>query len=55
VEVEIRHSDIEKLELYAALGVPEFWRYNGKILRIYQLDPPSMGSGELCKTIANFR
>ena len=37
VEVEISHSDIDKLKLYAAMGVPEFWRYNGKILRIYQL------------------
>lgn len=37
VEVEISHSDLHKLELYAAMGVPDFWRYNGKILRIYQL------------------
>lgn len=38
VEVEISHSDIQKLELYAELGIPEFWRYNGQILRIYQLE-----------------
>ncbi|MEL6383980.1 MAG: Uma2 family endonuclease, partial [Cyanobacteria bacterium J06626_18] len=28
VEVDITHSDIEKLTLYAAMGIPEFWRYN---------------------------
>ena len=37
VEVDITHTDINKLELYAAMGVPEFWRYNGDIWRIYAL------------------
>lgn len=36
-EVDITHTDINKLNLYAIMGVPEFWRYNGQILRIYQL------------------
>jgi len=37
VEVEITHSDIDKLDLYACLGIPEFWRFNGKALQVYQL------------------
>ncbi len=37
VEVDITHTDINKLELYATLGVPEFWRYNGQVWRIYTL------------------
>ncbi|MBP0015176.1 MAG: Uma2 family endonuclease [Roseofilum sp. SBFL] len=37
VEVDITHTDIDKNQLYAALGVPEFWRYNGQEWRIYQL------------------
>jgi Uma2 family endonuclease len=37
VEVDITHTDIDKLRLYAAMGVPEFWRYNGETWRIYQL------------------
>ena len=37
VEVDITHSDINKLKLYAAMGVPEFWRYNGEVWRIYVL------------------
>ncbi|MEM8504425.1 MAG: Uma2 family endonuclease [Cyanobacteria bacterium P01_D01_bin.1] len=37
VEVDITHTDIDKLRLYAAMGVPEFWRYNGNIWRIYTL------------------
>jgi Uma2 family endonuclease len=37
VEVDITHSDIDKPALYASMGVPEFWRYNGQVWRIYQL------------------
>lgn len=37
VEVDITHTDIDKKKLYASLGVPEFWRYNGQALTIYQL------------------
>ncbi|MBT9315750.1 Uma2 family endonuclease [Leptothoe spongobia] len=37
VEVDITHTDIDKNALYAAMGVPEFWRFNGKVWRIYQL------------------
>jgi Uma2 family endonuclease len=37
VEVDITHTDIAKNQFYANLGVPEFWRFNGKIWRIYQL------------------
>ena len=38
VEVDITHTDIDKNRLYAAMGVPEFWRYNGEVWRIYQLE-----------------
>ena len=37
VEVDITHTDIDKLALYAAMGIPEFWRYNGEVWRIYIL------------------
>jgi Uma2 family endonuclease len=37
VEVDITHTDIKKLELYTALGVPEFWRYDGQVWLIYSL------------------
>lgn len=37
VEVDITHSDIAKNQFYASLGVPELWRFNGKVWRIYQL------------------
>lgn len=37
VEVDITHTDMDKNGLYAAMGVPEFWRYDGQVLRIYCL------------------
>jgi Uma2 family endonuclease len=37
VEVDITHTDILKNQFYAQLAVPEFWRFNGQVLRIYQL------------------
>ena len=37
VEVDITHTDIDKNALYAQMGVPEFWRFNGEVLKIYQL------------------
>jgi Uma2 family endonuclease len=37
VEVDITHTDINKPALYASMGIPEFWRYNGQQWYIYQL------------------
>ncbi len=37
LEVEYSRPKIDKLSLYAELGIPEFWRYNGTVLRIYTL------------------
>ncbi len=45
LEVDITHTDIDKVKLYAALGVPEFWRYNGRLWRIYQLQSNAQSEG----------
>jgi Uma2 family endonuclease len=37
VEVDITHTDINKPALYASMGIPEFWRYDGQKWYIYQL------------------
>ncbi len=34
IEIEITHSVLSRLGIYGALGVPEIWRFDGKILRI---------------------
>jgi Uma2 family endonuclease len=38
VEVDIYHESVDKFEIYSALGVPEFWLYEEKRLRIYKLE-----------------
>jgi Uma2 family endonuclease len=37
VEIDIHHDSLSKFPIYAALGVPELWRYDGDRLTIYQL------------------
>jgi Putative restriction endonuclease len=37
VEVDITHTDINKTALYASMGIPEFWLYNGQEWHIYHL------------------
>ena len=38
IEVDITSSSINKFAIYAAMGVAEFWRYEGDEMQFYQLD-----------------
>ncbi|MFM7368279.1 MAG: Uma2 family endonuclease, partial [Sphaerospermopsis kisseleviana] len=35
--IDITSSSVNKFNIYAALGVAELWRYDGDVLRFYQL------------------
>jgi len=37
LEVDIYHNSIPKLPIYAGLGIPEVWRYDGKAITIFLL------------------
>jgi Uma2 family endonuclease len=37
IEIDITSSSINQLSLYATLGVGEVWRYDGTVLKFYQL------------------
>ena len=37
VEIDITNSDTDKNRLYASIGVPEFWRFDGDIWQIFEL------------------
>lgn len=39
IEVDITHSSLDRFGIYAALGVPEIWRFNGQTLRAHLLTP----------------
>jgi len=38
IEIDITSSSINRLDLYADLGVPEVWRYDGRRMTIYRLE-----------------
>ena len=37
VEIDITSSSVNKFNIYAALGVTELWKYDGEVLKFYQL------------------
>lgn len=37
LEIDITSSSINQLEIYADLGIPEVWRYDGRTIHFYQL------------------
>ena len=37
IEVDLRRSEVKRAEIYATLGVPEVWRFDGKALWIDRL------------------
>jgi Uma2 family endonuclease len=39
VEVDVSHSSLDRLAIYAALNVPEVWRLDGDTLTFYVLGP----------------
>jgi Uma2 family endonuclease len=36
-ELDIGRSSLSRMNIYAALGVPEVWRFDGETLRVFQL------------------
>jgi Uma2 family endonuclease len=51
VEVDVSRSSAGKLALYAAVGVPEVWRYDGQRIEVYTLGPEqrySAGAASVC-------
>ena len=38
IEIDITSSSVNKFGIYAALGVNELWRYNGRDLKFYRLE-----------------
>lgn len=50
IEIDITSSSIDRLALYASLGVPEVWRYDGTRLIIYQLEENGYVEGDVSRT-----
>jgi Uma2 family endonuclease len=41
VEIDVTRSSLDRMGIYAGLGVPEIWRWVGGALRVYQLNSDS--------------
>ena len=41
LEIDITSGSLDKRPIYAAIGVPELWRYNGNKLEVFVLQPLS--------------
>lgn len=39
IEVDVSRSSVDKMTIYAALGVPEFWRLDDDALHMFRLGP----------------
>ena len=52
IEIDITSSLIDRLAIYAALGVPEVWRYDEETLRVCHLQPD--GTYALAATSLSF-
>ncbi|MGD1804081.1 Uma2 family endonuclease [Dapis sp. BLCC M126] len=52
IEIDITNSSIDKLPIYAALGVGEIWRYDGKKLQFYGLNKQTKNYDEIMQSLA---
>jgi Uma2 family endonuclease len=52
IEVEISRSALDRLAIYASLGVPEVWRYDGRWLQVHVLGAD--GKYEVSQQSLNF-
>ncbi len=54
IEVDITSSSINRMNIYAVLGVPEVWRFNGGILTICSLVNDSYQTNEVSLVLPMF-
>jgi Uma2 family endonuclease len=54
LEIDITSPSLLRLPIYAALGVPEVWRYNGQELHLYSLQSGSYVSQEQSQVLPLF-
>lgn len=52
VEVDITPSSLDRMAIYAALGIPEVWRFDGEALVVYRLGRD--GKYRVCKQSPTF-
>lgn len=54
IEVDVMQRTIEKAPLYAAFGVPELWRYDGRQLHVFSLHGEQYRRATHSQSLPNF-
>ena len=54
IEVEITSPAIRKMELFAAIGIPEVWRHNGRQLSVSLLNGDQYDSSQASRGLPDF-
>jgi Uma2 family endonuclease len=52
IEIDITSGSLDKFPIYAALGVPEIWRYDGNNLQFYGLNQETHSYEEITQSLA---
>lgn len=52
VEIDVTNESLGKFSLYASLGVPEIWRYNGRTCQFYELTDGQYGEIQESRLLA---
>jgi Uma2 family endonuclease len=56
IEIDLTHPSLDKFPIYASLGIPEVWRYDGRQVQIYRrVDGPyaEVPSSEVLQGVAS--
>jgi Uma2 family endonuclease len=51
IEIDITSSSLNRMEIYAVLGITEVWRYDGKSLKVYWLESERYHEYEFSPTL----
>ena len=54
VEVDVSSSSLNRLPVYAAIGVPEVWRWQREQIQVFRLDGENYRTFESSQVLAGF-
>ena len=53
IEIDVKHSSLNRMSIFAAIGIPEVWRYDGENLTIYLLNDAVYETSNTCSVLPN--
>lgn len=53
IEIDVKHSSLNRMSIFAAIGIPEVWRYDGENLTIYLLENEEYKESDVSSVVPN--